>query len=150
MRYKWHKWYWAQMISIPRCRHVCDFLQTNQLPEVTFTSATNILLDLWDEQSVQELWSRTIFFHEAAAYETCRGLHRKTESDKLQPYCSAFTMFHLCQAPRIHDEFLFQKKEKEKEINLLRPEGCAHQLLELMKNTLELWVRKSWLLISEG
>lgn len=80
------------------------------------------------------------------------GLHRKTESDKLQPCCSAFTMFYLCQAPHVQTSFSSKKKKEreEKEINLLRPEGCAHQLLELMKNTLELWVRKSWLLISEG
>lgn len=43
------------------------------------------------------------------------GLHRKTESDKLQPYCSAFTMFYLCQAPRVPNELLFQKKKKRKD-----------------------------------
>lgn len=42
------------------------------------------------------------------------GLHRKTESDKLQPYCSAFTMFYLCQAPHVQTSFSSKKKKRER------------------------------------
>lgn len=89
-------------------------------------------------------------FHEATAYETFgEWLHRCRErlNQMHQPIAT------LSPRPCFICVLLFMftmSFSSKKEINLWRPEGSAHQLLELMKNTLELWVRKSWLLISEG
>lgn len=146
---KWDTRYWAQVISIPCCRHI----SSKQISYQKLHSQVQLIHSWIYEMSSQSrsCEAELYFSMKQQRVRLAGGCTERLNQINCSPTALLSPCFICAKLLMLMTSFSSRKKkEKEEEINLLRPEGCAHQLLELMKNTLELWVRKSWLLISEG